>query len=121
MPPTIRSPRTIEEIKGKLNSHSSIVLYGQPVSLSTLRSNAAATLPIIYYPSGSEQDRKYKIQIQSVGHSLGQIEIKNGTNSDGVSHTAMYNTGDFIRHVRVTCTDLSTLRTFSLDAYVPYS
>ncbi|MFF2090420.1 prepilin-type N-terminal cleavage/methylation domain-containing protein [Paenibacillus sp. NPDC058174] len=114
------SRNVIEEIKGKLNSQSSTVLYGQAVSLSTLRNSSSATLPVIYYPNSSEQERKYKIQIQSVGHSLGQVEIKNGTH-EGVPHTATYNTGDFIRHVRVTCTELTTLREFTLDAYIPYS
>lgn len=103
----VAARNVMEEIKSKLKSNvANTTVYGQAISLSNLRNRSSATL---YYPSST--DRRYELVVHSYATSLGTVPI---------TDTVSSNLDTIFRRVTVTSMELSTSKTFELEAYIEY-
>lgn len=99
----------MEQIKANLKDGSSIELYGNSVSLVQLKQSPSASLPSLLLPSDGKPKTRVDIHTLSIPNDA--VTVK--------EHA--YHVSDYFRLVEVTTTELSTNRSYSLQAYVEYN
>jgi prepilin-type N-terminal cleavage/methylation domain-containing protein len=101
----VQVARTVmEEIKANLKKSApvTVLLYGQTVDISGLKAATPAALPEFY-----SADQAVKIAVS--GQKPAQSVAVKG---------ASYAVGDYFRLITVICTDVSTGKAYTLQAYV---
>jgi prepilin-type N-terminal cleavage/methylation domain-containing protein len=102
--------RTVmEQIKANLKDGNAIELYGKSVSLAQLKQSQSVSLPSLLLPIDSQP--KTRVDIHTLLIPNDAVSVK--------EHA--YHVSDYFRLVEVTTTELSTNRSYSLQAYVEYN